>query len=126
MQDFSLQNNQQNTELLIINDTLLMFVQELDVIFNIKPYEFISEPNAGMTNIESILFNRSVNANQISQLLHNEINANTEGSKTYTYTVDVKFAKGSVRDIIIIDVTIMLTKQQQQEHQSYVQRYIFK
>jgi len=106
MNDFSLEQHGITSQLTVVDNPVLQFVQEIDVIFGVEQYELIFEPDAGRNNIERLLFNRTVNRMQIRANISNEIRTKTHGVSIFDFEIEVKFLKATARDIVVIDIAI--------------------
>ena len=107
-------------ELLEVPDRILAFAQEIWVCFNVDKYEMISDTKSGNLTLESIIFSRTISSQALENRVKSEIDNNTGGSAEFLYEVDVKFIQASIRDIVVIDITIRDTNDR-----SFKQRFLF-
>lgn len=82
------------------------FVEEINMCLNTRPYESILDLNAGRANGEYLIGETSLTADRVIDVLKDDIHRNCNGANDYAYTIDVRFYRGSARDII--DVTISI------------------
>jgi hypothetical protein len=82
------------------------FIEEINMCIDTLPFESIADIYAGQANAERFIGTTSITAESMIDMLRQDIRENTNGAKIYTYTIQVNFAKGSIRDIIVITVTV--------------------
>ncbi len=104
-EDFSLDNNALNNGRCLASDPLAKFVQEIDIIFQAPSYSYISDQSIGKVNMDDLLFDRNINKQHIISNIEQEISL-TNGADDYLYTIGIRFLRGELRDIVIIDVVI--------------------
>jgi hypothetical protein len=93
---------------------LYAFIEEIYACIESEPYSFIGDSQLGQANGKRLIGTRLMSADSAIDALKQDIDKNTIGSTKYAYTIDAKFAKGSIKDILLIDVTVFDpdTKQQ--------------
>ena len=82
------------------------FVEEINMCIETFRFEYIGDLTAGQANGNNFIGTTSFSAEAIVDILRKDIVENTNGYKQYNFDIRVKFAKGIVRDIIVIDIDV--------------------
>jgi len=88
-----------------ITDELRMLVDQIRMILLTKPGEVLGAPEFGVA-LEEQLFTFSVNEYTLKGMLTDQVQKFCALAEKYQVTFDVKFARGTVRDICLIDTKI--------------------
>lgn len=91
--------------ILEVTDELRMLVDQIRMILLTKPGEVLGAPDFGVA-LEDQLFTFSVNEYTLKSMLTDQVLKFCPLSDKYQVSFDVKFAKGTVRDICLIDTKI--------------------
>lgn len=105
--DFNTKNTIENNYIdsPIIYDDLELFKQELDVLLNSERGEIYCDNKAG-SDIEDMLWKFKVSESQLQRNLYNKINSECLMSQFFDFSISIKFTKGELRDIALIDINI--------------------
>jgi hypothetical protein len=82
------------------------FVEEIYMCIKTKPYEAILDLSAGQANSDFFIGETSLSSERLIDALKTDIANNTNGASKYAYAIDVKFLKGSKRDIVFITISV--------------------
>lgn len=105
---------------LYVSTEVYEFAQEIRNIFSLQKHSIPSDVEAGLSNVKQLLFVRSINKNQIIEIIDNEITTKTYWASKYRHSVEVNFIKGSIRDIIHISVYVINTDGTKTAKQTFV------
>ena len=92
-----------------INDDFEIFLQQIETILTTAKTEFLGDVFFG-ASLEEYIHTFSLNAQQLQFEITKMINTYCTLAGQFNYSVDVKFFKGSLRDIALIDIIIDGTK----------------
>lgn len=92
--------------LLEVNDEIEVLVGEIKMMLFTNRGEVLGAPDFGV-NLEEMLFTLSLNEYAIKQSLAVHVMKFCPLAEKYGVTFDVKFSRGSVRDICLIDINIL-------------------
>ena len=93
-------------EILEINDEAEMLVGQIKMLLYTNRGEVLGAPDFG-ANLEEYLFTFNVNEYALRKMLMDQTIKFIPLAEKYQVDYDVKFAKGTVRDICVIDVKIL-------------------
>lgn len=82
------------------------FVEEIYMCIETLPYEAVHDLSAGQANGQRFIGMTSITAEEAVHTLREDIQENTLGAQKYEFEIDVKFARGTIRDIIVIDIVV--------------------
>lgn len=106
MSDFSLENVDYNINKLVIDEPILEFLQEITVLLETEPFEFIGNADLGRLNLKTILFKRSIRNELLIKTITNEINKHCYYANVFKFNIGVDYLKGTQRDIIVLTTTV--------------------
>lgn len=85
---------------------LYSFIEEIYACIESEPYSFVGDSQLGQANGKRLIGTRLMSADAAIDRLKQDIEKNTVGASKYAYNISAKFAKGTVKDILIIDVAV--------------------
>lgn len=88
-----------------INDELEMLLNQIKMILFTNKGEVLGDPDFGI-NLEEQLFTFNVNEFSLKNMLRDQLLKFCTLSDKYRVDFDIKFARGTVRDICLIDIVI--------------------
>lgn len=91
--------------ILEITDELRMLVDQIRMILFTKPGEVLGAPDFGVS-LEEQLFTFNVNEYTLKSMLQDQVTKFVPMAERFQISFDVKFARGTVRDICLIDTKI--------------------
>lgn len=91
--------------ILEVTDELRMLIDQIRMILLTKPGEVLGAPDFGVS-LEEQLFTFNVNEYTLKSMLTDQVFKFCPLAERYQVTFDVKFARGTVRDICLIDTKI--------------------
>ena len=92
--------------ILEVNDEAEMIVGQIKMMLFTKRGEILGAPDFG-ANLEDYLFTLSVNAYSLKSMLMAQTIKFIPLAEKYQVVYDIKFAKGTIRDICLIDVRML-------------------
>jgi hypothetical protein len=92
-----------------VNDDFDVFVQQIEMVLTTNKTEVLGDHTFG-GSLEDYIHSFNFNENQLKSEISNLINKYCTLSQKFNYSVDVKFFKGSIRDIGLIDIIVDGTK----------------
>lgn len=90
------------------------FIEEIYACIESEPYSFVGDSQLGQANGKRLIGTRLMSADAAIDRLKQDIEKNTLGASIYAYTISAKFVKGTIKDILIIDVTVFDTATKEQ------------
>ena len=96
---------QYKDEIMEISNELEMLVGQIRVLFSTKPGQVLGAPDFGV-DLEEYLFVTNLNEYSLRSIILDQISKFVPLSEKYHVTADINFAKGTVRDICLIDIKI--------------------
>jgi|TARA_B110000046_G_C12737521_1_gene291113 hypothetical protein len=87
------------------NGEIEQLITQIETILFTRKTEVLGSPDLGC-NLEDLVYSLGQNEFNIKQMITNQINAYCPLATKYKVAADVKFFKGTVRDIAYIDITI--------------------
>jgi len=91
--------------MLEISNEIEILIAQVKMIINTRKGEVLGDPNFG-ANLEDLLFTFNLNQYSINSILTDQIKMYCPLGDKYAISFQVNFAKGTVRDICVIDVVI--------------------
>jgi hypothetical protein len=91
--------------ILEINDEVDMLVSQIKMILYTKPGEILGAPDFGIA-LEDQLFVFNINEYALRSMLFDQVTKFVPLSEKYHIKFNINFARGTVRDICLIDVII--------------------
>ena len=88
-----------------VNDEIEMIIGQIKMILYTKPGEILGAPDFGIA-LEDQLFVFNLNEVTLRSMLQDQVQKFVPLSEKYHIKFDVSFARGTVRDICLIDVKI--------------------
>ncbi len=88
-----------------VSDELEMVIGQIKMILGTSPGEILGAPDMGV-DLESQLFVFNVNQFTLQSMLHDQITKFVPLASKYQIKFNISFARGTVRDICLIDVLI--------------------
>ena len=88
-----------------VNDEVEMLVSQIKMIMLTRPGEVLGAPDFGVA-LEDQLFSFNVNEYALKSMLSDQVAKFVPLSEKYHVKFNINFARGTVRDICIIDVVI--------------------
>lgn len=88
-----------------ITDPLIIFLNQIKILFGATKGSVLGAGNMPI-DLEAYVYETSINESRLQENITTAINTHCTLAEDYPFTVDVKFAAGSVRDICIIDIDI--------------------
>lgn len=89
----------------IEHDRYSMFLQEIEMLFNTSKHDVLCEPNM-WPNIKAYVFSTGISSITLSSVLNDLISQYCPTSEFCEWDLDVKFMRGELSDIGIIDLVI--------------------
>ena len=87
------------------NGEIEQLITQIETILFTRKSEVLGSPGFGC-NLEDLVYTLNQNEYNIKQEVTNQINTYCPLATKYNVVADVKFFKGTVRDIAYIDITI--------------------
>lgn len=106
MLDFSLENIEVTENSLFTESEVIQFLQEIYILLNVEPLEFIGDERLGMINLRQVLYKRSIRGELLIRTLREQINLHCEYADTFEFDIEINYMKGNVRDIILLDIIV--------------------
>lgn len=120
MQDFKIEIIDENMEFPIEFNKYQLFLQEIELLFNTNRYDVICSPNQ-WPNLKSYVFQTGVSSITLSSILNDLIVQYCPTSEICDWDLDIKFMRGELSDIAIIDLTIRTDEDEDDiERQFYI------
>lgn len=94
------------SNMLEVNDEIEMVIAQIKMLLFTRKGEILGAPDFG-ANLEEHLFTFSLNTYSLRTMLMDQTMKFIPLADKYRVTYDIKFAKGTVRDICIIDVNML-------------------
>lgn len=91
--------------ILEVSDEIEMLIAELKMMLYTNRGEVLGAPDFG-ANLEEMLFNFGLNEYSLKQMLRDQTAKFIPRAMNYMVDFEVKFSKGTVRDICLIDIFI--------------------
>lgn len=95
--------------ILEVSDEIEMLISQIKMILLTNKGEVLGAPDFGL-NLEEQLFTLNRNEYTIRGMIQDQVMSFCELANKYRVTFDVKFARGNVRDMCLINVVIDGTK----------------
>lgn len=92
-------------DILEVNDPIEQLISQIKMMLFTNRGEVLGAPDFG-ANLEEMLFTFNLNEFSLKQMLNDQTLKFIPMSINYQVEYDVKFAKGTVRDICLIDIFI--------------------
>jgi len=103
--DFKITESFSPTEDPILRNALDLFRQEISILFSGSPTDVFGN-DEDWVDIEKYVFKTNVNASTLESKISNAISRYCPSSEDFTFKVEVKFIRGELSDIGLIDVHI--------------------
>lgn len=91
------------------SNVLETYIEKIKMILNTSKGDVLGFPNFGV-NLENLIFELTFNADQIRNEIFSQINAYCGEAQYFDTEVKVKFAKGTARDMAIVDIVVNANK----------------
>ncbi len=95
--------------ILEVSDEIEMLISQIKMILMTNKGEVLGAPDFGV-NLEEQLFTLNRNEYSIKSVIKDQVMSFCELANKYSVTLDVKFARGTARDMCLINVSIDGTK----------------
>lgn len=105
LQDFKIDLIDSSSEFPIEFDKYKIFLQEIEVLFNTSRYDVLCSPNQ-WPNLKDYVFQTGISSITLSAILNDLIIQYCPTSAYCDWYLDIKFMRGELSDIAIIDLTI--------------------
>ncbi len=93
------------TGTLEVNDETEQLISQIKMILYTRPAEVLGATDFGI-DLEGMLFVQNMNEYSLKGMLHDQVLKFIPMAERFQISFDVKFARGTVRDICLIDVRI--------------------
>lgn len=88
-----------------IHDDIEFIVNQIEVLLFTRKGEILGDSSLG-ANLEDLIYNLNASEGQIESMIMDQIQFYVPDAKRFNISVEVRFFRGTVRDIAVIDVIV--------------------
>lgn len=92
-----------------IMDDLQIFLNQIRNLFSAEPGAILGAANMGI-GLEHMVYETSISPKNLERTILEQVYTYCSFHKFFTININVKFAKGTIRDMVFIDILIDGTK----------------
>lgn len=101
--DFNLDNERNS---IVISKPIDLFLQEIDLLLNTPRTSVLGQPELGVS-LYSLIYEYSLQEQQLKSIIYQQIDTYSYWKQFFSFSIEIKWFKGSIRDIAQIEIQII-------------------